>query len=183
MQASSNYSFTWRVLHWLIALLVMILIPVGLWMTSRGEANIWDDLANLLYAWHKAIGFTVLCLMVLRLAIRLRTGHPPYPASMSHLLVLAANTVHRLMYVLLLVVPLLGWAGVTAFPALITLGGYHLPAFPFVAPNETLAKQLFEIHGTLALILAALIIGHIGAAFMHLLIKRDGIFQRMWFGK
>jgi cytochrome b561 len=89
---------------------------------------------------------------------------------------------HGLLYVLLVAVPLLGWAGVTAYPALITVAGQHLPAMPLIAQNEALAKQLFAAHGTLALVLGALIIAHICAALKHLFINRDEIFARMWPG-
>jgi cytochrome b561 len=91
-----------------------------------------------------------------------------------------AAAAHGSLYLLLLVVPLLGWAGVTAYPALITIGGYNLPAMPGIPKDQALAKQLFEIHGNLALALAALALAHIGAALHHLLIKKDGVFQRMW---
>jgi cytochrome b561 len=77
----------------------------------------------------------------------------------------------------------LGWAAVTAYPALITVAGYHLPPMPWVMQNEALAKQLFAIHGLLAFVLGALALGHIAAALMHLLLKRDGVFERMWPGK
>jgi len=87
---------------------------------------------------------------------------------------------HGLLYVLLFAVPLLGWAGVTAYPALITVAGYHLPAMPGITPNEALAKQLFALHGTLAFVLGALVIGHIAAALKHLMFNRDGVFERMW---
>ena len=183
MQSNQKYAFSWRLLHWLVAVLVAGLIPIGLWMASRGAANIWDDLTNTLYGAHKAIGFTVLWLMVLRVLIRWRKGQPPYPASMPRILIVAASILHLLLYVLLFATPLLGWAAVTAYPALITLGDYHLPAMPFVPQSEALAKQLFNIHGTLALVLGVLILGHIAAGLKHLLINRDGIFQRMWFGK
>jgi cytochrome b561 len=89
--------------------------------------------------------------------------------------------VHGALYLLLLVVPLLGWAAVTAFPALITLNGFHLPAMPGIPQDQALAKQLFEIHGNLALVLAVLALAHIAAGLHHLLIKKDGVFQRMWF--
>jgi cytochrome b561 len=169
-----------RLMHWLVALSIPVLFTLGLWMTARAAANLWDDQTNLLYGLHKALGFTVLCLMVLRLFLKLRTPAPGYPASLTPPLILLAKTVHGLLYVLLFAVPLLGWAGVTAYPALITVAGYHLPAMPWITPNEALAKQLFELHGTLAFALGALALGHIAAALIHLLVKRDGIFQRMW---
>jgi cytochrome b561 len=82
------------------------------------------------------------------------------------------------MYLLLLLTPLSGWAAVTAFPALITLGGYDLPAMPFVPQDRDLAAILFEIHGVIAITLSVLVVGHIGAAFRHM-ISKDGIFRRM----
>ena len=169
-----------RLLHWLVALCLPTLLVLGLWMTARAGANLWDEQTNLLYGLHKAFGFTVLLLMLLRLFLKLRTAVPAYPASLTPLHILVANTMHGLLYTLLFAVPLLGWAGVTAYPALITVAGYHLPAMPWVVQNEALAKQLFALHGTLAFVLAALIIGHIAAALVHLFLKRDGVFERMW---
>lgn len=178
MSQIEKYPIGWRILHWLMALMVLILIPVGLWMTARGEAGIWDGLTDTLYSWHKAIGFSVLLLMILRIVVKIRLKGPPYPDSMPRKLQLAAKGVHHLLYVLLVLTPLFGWAGVTAFPALVTVGGYHLPAMPFVPEDSDLAARLFDIHGALAITLAVLIAGHILAAFRHM-IRKDGIFRRM----
>lgn len=161
-----------------MALMVLTLIPIGIVMAERAEANIWGELTDTLYAWHKAIGFTVLLLMVVRIVIKIRMTAPAYPDSLPQKLQIAAKALHHSIYVLLVLVPLLGWAGVTAFPALITLGGYDLPAMPFIPQNGDLAAQLFGIHGTLAIVLAFLLIGHIAAAFRHMF-KKDGIFKRM----
>lgn len=183
MQINRGYSSIQKMLHWVIALFVLILISLGLWMTSRATANLWDALTNTLYAWHKAIGFLVLWVMLIRLLIKLRHTTPPYPDSLSVHLILTAKIVHGLMYVLLIAVPILGWAGVTAYPALITIGGYNLPAFPFIPQSEALAKQIFNLHGLLAMTLGMLALGHIAAALKHLVIDRDRIFQRMWHNK
>lgn len=178
MPQIQKYPAGWRVLHWLMALMVFALIPIGIVMAERADAELWGPLTDMLYNWHKAIGFSVLLLMVLRIVIKVWLKGPPYPDEMPRKLQLAAKSLHHLLYVLLVVTPLFGWAGVTAFPALITLGGYHLPAMPFVPVNEALAEQLFAIHGTLAMILAALIVGHIGAAVRHM-VRKDGVFRRM----
>ena len=53
------------------------------------------------------------------------------------------------MYLLLVIIPLFGWAGVTAYPALITVGGFHLPGMPGIPKDQVLAKQLFEINPAL----------------------------------
>lgn len=183
MQTTLRYALGWRVLHWGIAALVLTTIPIGLTMASRADANIFDAVTNTFYAAHKAIGFTVLLLMVLRVAMRLRVGAPVHPAEMPRKLAIAAKSVHILIYVLLIVTPLLGWAGVTAYPALIIAGGIYLPPLPFVPQSEALAERLFAVHGFFALTLALIVIGHIAAALRHLIVARDGIFERMWFGK
>lgn len=177
----TTYSLTARLLHWLTAIFIVSLIALGVWMTERAGANLWDSLTNTLYGWHKLIGFTVLCLTLLRFVVKLRSTRPPYPASVSPATIKLAAIAHGLLYLLLIVVPLLGWAGVTAYPALITLGSYHLPAMPGIPKDQALAKQLFEIHGNLALVLAGLAVAHAAAGLHHLLLKKDGVFQRMWF--
>ncbi|MBL3557690.1 MULTISPECIES: cytochrome b [Marinobacter] len=178
MPQVQKYPAGWRVLHWVIALLVLTLLPVGLWMASRAEADIWGALTNTLYSVHKAIGFSVLLLMILRIVVKIRLKGPPYPAEMPRTLQIAAKSVHHLMYVMLVITPLFGWAGVTAYPALAIVGDFKLPAMPFVPEDEELAGTLFYIHGWLAITLSVLIAGHIAAALRHLL-RKDGIFQRM----
>ena len=178
MSHIEKYPAGWRALHWIMALMILVLIPVGLWMAARAEANLWGELTDTVYAWHKAIGFTVLLLMVVRIAVKTKSKTPPYPDSLPKNLQIAAKSLHHLMYVLLFITPLTGWAGVTAYPALITLGGYDLPAMPFVPQDGDLAASLFEIHGALAITLSVLIIGHIAAAMRHML-KKDGVFRRM----
>lgn len=173
-----KYPAGWRVLHWVMAAMVLTLIPVGLWMVSRAEADIWGELTDTLYSWHKAIGFSVLLLMLPRIYMRVRHTRPPYPDAMSSQLQRVASSVHRLFYVFLLLTPLFGWAGVTAFPALDTVGGYKLPAMPFVPENGELAETLFEIHGWLAITLGALAAVHILGALRHA-IGKDGMIRRM----
>ncbi len=181
MQAIVRYSLTLRVLHWISAVAVVILIPTGLWMVSRGSANLWDALTNTLYAWHKAIGFITLWLIVARLCTRLRQQTPDYGEQLSPRTRIVVKVAHGLMYLLLICVPLLGWAGITAYPALDTIGGYNLPALPFIPKSEALAKQIFDVHGVLAMTLGVFALGHIVAVFKHAFIDRDNIFQRMWF--
>ena len=173
-----KYPAGWRVLHWVMALMVLVLIPVGLWMASRAEADIWGALTNTLYSAHKAVGFTVLLLIIVRIFVKVTMNSPPYPETMPRSLQMAARSMHHLIYVLLVLTPLFGWAGVTAFPALTIVGEVSLPGMPFVEENKDLASRLFYIHGWLAITLGVLIAGHIAAALRHWL-RKDGVFQRM----
>jgi cytochrome b561 len=177
---STAYAPAHRLLHWLTALLIFGLVPVGIIMSNRGAAGLWDALTNQLYAWHKLIGFIVLLLVLARLIVRVVKGAPAYPSGMPKWMVGAAHGLHALMYVLLFAVPLAGWAGVTAFPATITVGGFHLPAMPFVPQSEELARTFFRAHMAGAILLTLMVVGHVGAALFHLIVKKDGVFQRMW---
>lgn len=181
MFSRPRYSLPARLLHWSVALCVFALFPLGLWATSRASANIWDELTNTLYAWHKTIGFALLILMVIRLVVRLLGNTPPYPAHMAAWEISAAKGTHHLLYLLLFAVPLLGWAGVTAFPALGILAGLNLPAMPFIPTAEPLAQKIFDWHATAAFALGAVALLHIGAALRHRIVKRDGVIDRMWF--
>jgi cytochrome b561 len=159
----------------------MVMLILGLWMTNRSAANLWDELTNTLYSWHKLIGFLILLITGLRILTKLNSKRPPYPSSVSRGQILIAQSVQSAMYLLLLLIPLFGWAGVTAFPALITVGGYHLPGMPGIPTDEALAKQLFTIHGYLILAFIAFALMHITAGLAHLCLKKDGVFERMWF--
>ena len=159
----------------------IVLLVMGFWMTERASANLWDELTNTLYSWHKLFGFLVLLMTALRIWVKLRNKRPDYPSNISTANIQLAHMVQSAMYLLLVLVPLFGWAGVTAYPALITVGGLHLPALPGVPKDEPLAKQLFEIHGYLVLALIAVSIAHIGAGLNHLWIKKDQVFERIWF--
>jgi cytochrome b561 len=177
---AASYPAAWRALHWITALAVATLLAAGLWMTARGGAGIWDGLTNTLYAWHKAIGICVLLLTALRVAIRLRLGVPPYPQTLSPTRRRLAVGLNHVLYALLVAVPLFGWAGVTAYPALVTIGGVDLPAMPLVPRDNALAELLVQIHGALALLLVAHAAGHAAMGLHHLFAARDGVFQRMW---
>jgi cytochrome b561 len=180
--ANARFSDTQRWLHWIVALMILILLPVGFWMVDRAQANIWDDLTGTLYSAHKTMGFTVLWLVTWRLVLRAMGTTPPYPATMPRLIRYFAKTTQWLMYGLLVAIPLLGWAGVTAFGALNILWGFSLPAMPGIAADKTFAKDLFAIHGWLAIALCVLLFLHIAGALKHRLIDRDGVFDQMALG-
>ena len=161
--------------------MIIALLVLGFWMTERAGANLWDELTNTLYSWHKLIGFLVLLFTAVRIVVKFLNKRPDYPSDISTGQIRLAKLVQSTMYLLLVLVPLFGWAGVTAYPALISVGGINLPALPGVPKSEPLAKQLFEIHGYLVLALIAIAIAHIGAGFNHLWIRKDRIFDRIWF--
>jgi cytochrome b561 len=110
--------------------------------------------------------------------VLLRRGAPPPLATLTPLERVVSHAVHVVLYVLLLVVPLLGWAGVSAFPALNVFGLFDLPAI--LPADKAMAGVILGAHKLLALGLGLVALAHVAAALQHRFIKRDGVMRRMW---
>lgn len=177
--AQPAYSGLARGFHWLTVAAVFVMVPLGLTMSYRGNTlDVWDDTTNTLYSSHKLIGFLLLWLIALRLSYRFIHGAPSDEPSLERWHKACSHLVHWSLYALLLIVPVLGWTGASLFPALEIFGLFNLPAL--TAPNEDMAKRVLDIHGKLAIFMALLISVHIAAAIYHALIRKDGVFRRMW---
>lgn len=178
LMPATVYSAAARHLHWVTAGAVAVMVPAGLAMTYRGNTlDIWDGLTDAMYSAHKLLGFLVLWLVVGRLAYRLIKGAPPDEPTLLWWHKAASHLLHWLLYGLLVVVPLLGWIGVSLYPSLTVFGLFNLPAI--ASPNQDLSGTVLELHGTLAIALALLACAHIGAALYHHVIRKDGVLRRM----
>lgn len=172
------YSPAARVLHWLTVLLVAAMIPVGFAMTYRGKVlNVWDGTTNALYSGHKLAGLILLAIVLVRLANRLMRGAPADEPSLEPWQRAASHVVHWLLYLLLIAMPVLGWLGVSMFPALDVFGLFKLSAL--TAPSSEGAKFAFYVHGICAFILLGLIGVHVAAALFHHFIRKDTVLARM----
>lgn len=172
------YSGTARFFHWLTVVLVLGLIGAGLLMTYRGKTlNIWDTTTNALYSGHKFIGVVVLVVVVVRLVYRLVKGAPPDEVTLEPWQRWLSHLVHWMLYGLLIVLPILGWIGVSMFPALDVFGLFQLPAL--TAPDKAGAAVVLEWHSLAAYALIGLVAVHGGAALYHHLIRKDGVLRRM----
>lgn len=172
------YSSTARRFHWIVVGLIAIQVPVGLYMVYRGGTlNIWDGLTNGLYSLHKLIGMVLLLVVVMRLGYRVVHGAPADEPTIETWHKIASALNHWGLYVLLLVVPALGWLGVSYYPALDIFGVLKLPGL--VAANQKTAEIVFQYHGYAAFALLALAAIHVAAALYHHLIRRDNVLARM----
>ena len=172
--AAGGYRTPAKILHWTVALLVLGMIPVGISLESLPKGPIQDGF----YAAHKATGFVVLVLMIARLAYRIVSPPPPSEPTLARWQVGVSHAVHWTLYAILLVMPILGWAGSNAFGAPVSIYGlFTLP--DIVSKDEPLSKTLLGIHGTLGLIAGALIVLHIAAALYHRFGLKDAVLARM----
>jgi cytochrome b561 len=114
-----------------------------------------------------------------RLAYRLLNPPPPLPPSIQPWQARIAELTHILLYLMVFFMALTGFVRVQAggFP-IEMLNALGLP--PIVPRNEVVAETAKMAHGYGRFILALLVLAHIGAALLHGLIKKDGVFSRMW---
>ena len=174
-------------LHWAIALMILAQLASGLWMVDAIQAPEWQATAFTVYQVHKSIGLTILMASVLRVLWRLFNAPPPMPHTMSRLERRVAGFAHLALYLLMLAIPLAGWAMVSASPWNIPTLYFNWFVWPHVEPLATLegeAKAAAEatlklVHRTMAYAMVVLLVGHVGAALRHHFILRDGVLTRM----
>ena len=168
---AAGYTLTARVLHWLMAVLVLIQIPLGVLI-----ANL--EMGDALYSLHKSIGVLILPLVVIRLLWRLTHPAPPLPSDIPPHQRFAAEAMHWVFYALLFVQPIIGWIATSAYPAPVPFFGlFNLP--PIWGEDNALAERLYFVHRWLGIGMAFLLCGHIGAALFHHFIRKDDVLTRM----
>jgi len=176
-----RYSLVQRLLHWLIVILVLALIVIGSLLGRLGFDGVKDlvgvEMINQLYTYHKTFGILVLILMVLRLVLRRVLAFPAYQPPLHWFQRAASLTVHSLLYVALILMPVLGWLATAA-------GGYPVQFFGATLPgligkDEALSETLFQYHAWVGWTILTLIVVHVAAAVYHWKIRRDGVMQRI----
>ena len=173
----AGYSGAARHLHWLTSAFVLAMIPMGFYMVYRGEVTKFDALTNILYDSHKLSGFILLWIVVARLTYRLAKGAPASEPTLEPWQKTVSHFTHWGLYALLLIVPILGWIGVSLYPALSIHGWFSLPAL--ASPNQKMSETVLNLHKLGAIILALIVVTHISAALFHHFIRKDGVLRRM----
>jgi cytochrome b561 len=171
--SADHYGHGLIALHWLTLVLIAIAFGLGIWLSDMPLS----PLKLKLYAWHKWIGLLVLALLPLRLWFRLRDRLDrlqelePWEARLSAL-------VHGLIYLLMALVPLLGWLHSSAAGFSVVWFGV-LPLPDLVDKQPELAKVLKAMHESAVYFLAGVVAIHALAALYHHHIQRDQVLRRM----
>ena len=172
---TAAYSPSARALHWLTAALVLVLIPVGIIMANIGPGTP----QNFLYNLHRSIGVLLLPLVLARLIYRLGHPPPPLPADIPAAQQFAATLMHRALYALLIIQPIVGLIATSAYRAAISF--FWLFELPPVWPQDRpFSERVFLGHRVIGFLLAILLCGHVGAALYHHFVRRDSVLRRMW---
>lgn len=171
--AHTRFSGLQRLLHWTMAVGTVCMLFVGVGMVSTiAPAHVS------LLATHKTLGAILFVLVIVRLGVRLTRGAPPLPSTLPPLIKLGAKLSHYALYALMIAMPLLGWAMMSAgaYP-LVLFGNIRIPAV--LPQDDALHALLWTAHHWLAFAFFALILLHVAAALFHALIRRDGVFEAM----
>lgn len=161
-------------LHWLIALLVFSAFPLGIYMHNLP----FSPRQLQLISYHKWLGVTIFMLALLRVLWRMTHPAPPLPATMPAWQRRGAVATHHLLYLLLIVIPLSGWAMSSAKGVpVVYLGLVPLP--DLLGKDKALGELLARVHQGLNLSLAVLVLTHVLAALKHHFLDRDEVLVRM----
>jgi cytochrome b561 len=179
---SERYTSVAIVLHWLIAAGVLVLIAIGLTMA---HGTITAATKFKLFQLHKSVGITVLGLILVRIVWRFGHRPPALPDSMPPIELKAAEATHFVFYLLLLGLPLTGWALVSVSPINIPTILFGLVRWPHIGFLTSLhnkapvAAALDHVHAYSAWALVALILLHVAAALRHHFFIGDDVLGRM----
>ncbi len=180
---ATRYGSIAKTLHWLTALLILTLIPLGM-VAVRLPFETDAELARkaLLFSVHKTLGVTVFAVALVRIAwalTQVRPG-PIHPERRTETFL--ASLVHWLLYGSLVLVPLSGWVHHAATEGFAPIWWPFGQNLPFVPENERVAEVSAALHVIFERVLLGAILLHVAGVLKHALIDRDGTLARMWFG-
>lgn len=180
----TRYGAVTKAIHWLMALLILSLIPMG-WIAHQLPFDTDAELARKawLFSLHKTLGVLAFFLAVLRIIWAISQPKPGLLNADKKLESWAADTVHWILYAAMVVVPLSGWishAAAAGFAPIWWPFGQGLPIVPKSTAVEHFFGALHWVSGRL-LILSLLL--HIAGAVKHHVIDRDSTLRRMLPGR
>lgn len=168
----SQYAMTSRILHWLMAILLVAMLFIGAHMVTTLTGY------HALVSLHRPIGIGILILAILRIINRRLKPLPNFLATMSARERIVATQSERLLYVLMVALPLVGWSMLSAEDLpIVMFGSVHLPHILPASP--AIYGILRPLHTILAYLLFATFCAHLGGVLFHQLVIRDGILKRM----
>jgi len=166
-----KYPVLIRILHWLMAILIVGQLAIGAIMVRLDDAV--PVKYQQLYPLHKSFGLLILLLVVLRLLIRFRCSLPALPAGLASWEVWGAKVGHTTLYVLMFAVPVLGYCMSSSYTQSdgVVFFGAFLPEL--LTKNDERFVVFQSLHKIGGYLLLAVIAMHILAVIKHRFWDRD----------
>jgi len=170
----NKYPVITRAVHWIAALLIAAQFAIAWTMPEieRGTQPLG------LIAWHVGIGLTILVVAFARLGWRSTHRMPAPPEDLSRPLRLLSRATHYALYVLLVILPLLGWANASARGWRFRLAdGIDIPNL--VEKGSACGLAAGDVHKALSTFFLVIIGLHVSGAIYHALVLRDDTLKRI----
>lgn len=176
----TKLSRTTILLHWSVALTMMIMLPMGIYMAENEVYSLYDL--------HKSIGVIIFLFILARVIWRIRTGWPEPVNQYKRIEQLLSKIVHYVLLIGSVIIPLSGIIMSVAGGHGVELFGLELfaanpdPNNPYevIALNETLAEIGSIFHGLVSDLLIVALLLHIAGAVKHHLMDKDGTLRRIF---
>jgi cytochrome b561 len=176
MKSVSRYSPALVAFHWVLAVLIIAVLPVGFLVLAPMPNTDPQKLQLLMF--HMAGGMFILTLMVIRFIVRMTSDRPAAQSIGNAAADRLAPVTHYGFYVLILLMAATGLA--TALTAGLNRSVFQHSGEPLPADFD--AIPVFGAHEFFATLLVVFIVLHVLAALYHQFVRKDGLFRRMWFG-
>jgi cytochrome b561 len=154
-----------RILHWIMAILILGMIGLGWYMTPYDESR--EPLVSKLYFLHKSFGIVIFILACVRLGIRKGSTIPALPETLPKFDRTLAHWTHVILYVLIFVMPILGY---TLSSSYVDSDGVHFffVDLPELIPKSNVVFKVSDLlHKVFGYTLLAIILLHICGALKH----------------
>lgn len=185
--ANTEESWGWpaRVLHWVMAALILFMIVGGLMMVRENDLVMRIEQ----FQFHKSVGFTIFVLALLRVGWRISQPLPNLPSKMPSWQRHLSRVSHWTLYLLILTVPITGWLYASATPLNdvdaypmqfrnMVFGLFDMPD-PFPTGDAALSQMFRTAHNLLGKLLMIAVVFHILASLKHHFVDRDHVLKRM----
>ncbi|EPX81904.1 cytochrome b/b6 domain-containing protein [Salipiger mucosus] len=181
---STSYGRISRSFHWLIALGIAVMIPLG-WIAHWWSFDTESQLAvkALLFSVHKTVGIAIFVIALARILWALTQPRPAPLHPERRAETALAEAVHWTLYASLVLVPLTGWiehAATEGFAPILWPLGQDLPLVP---NSPALAETFAGLHFLFQWVLTGALVLHIAGAVKHAAVDRDDTLARMARGR
>jgi cytochrome b561 len=171
----NRYSTVSLLFHWGLALMVLAQVL----LITAHEATEGQAVSREFVVTHKALGMLVLVLTLARIGWRFANPALPLPPGTPGWQKIGARATHVLFYVLLIGLPLGGWAASSAGGRDIDFFGlFNWPLLP-LPQSRDLAGTFMDAHEAGVKVLYVLLALHVLAALKHHFLDRDNVLHRM----
>jgi len=169
-----RYSTVSLIFHWGLALMVLAQVLL-ITAHEATEGPLSREFVNI----HKSLGLSILVLTLARIGWRIANPALPIPDGTPRWQKIAARTTHVLFYVLLIGLPLGGWAASSAGGRdILWFGLFNWPLLPLPMDRD-LAGSFMDAHRAGVKVLYVLLALHVLAALKHHFVDRDNVLHRM----